>query len=160
MARKTIKRSASAARHSQFQPQDLLLAGIGAVSLGRKQVIEAYANGFEGVAELRNQAEHAVQSAAKVLQWQGSPAAQAGRGHGRPAGEESHQARRRSQGPGENPPCARVGQAGREEGPGEACRKQEARSCQEAPGRQEEACRAFPQSRLIFLRRQIQRLDR
>jgi len=65
MARKTIKRSAPAARHSQFQPQDLLLAGIGAVSLGRKQVIEAYANGFEGVAELRNQAEHAVQSAAK-----------------------------------------------------------------------------------------------
>jgi hypothetical protein len=67
MARKTIKRPASAARHTQFQPQDLLLAGIGAVSLGRKQVIEAYANGFEGVAELRNQAEHAVQSAAKTF---------------------------------------------------------------------------------------------
>jgi hypothetical protein len=67
MARKTIKRPASAAKHSQFQPQDLLLAGIGAVSLGRKQVIEAYANGFEGVAELRSQAEHAVQSAAKTL---------------------------------------------------------------------------------------------
>jgi hypothetical protein len=67
MARKTIKRPASAAKHSQFQPQDLLLAGIGAVSLGRKQVIEAYANGFEGVAELRSQAEHAVQSAAKTF---------------------------------------------------------------------------------------------
>lgn len=67
MARKTIKHPASAAKHSQFQPQDLLLAGLGAVSLGRKQVIEAYANGFEGVAELRNRAEHAVQSAAKTL---------------------------------------------------------------------------------------------
>lgn len=67
MARKTIKRPASAAKRIQFQPQDLLLAGIGAVSLGRKQVIEAYATGFEGVAELRSRAGHAVQSAAKTL---------------------------------------------------------------------------------------------
>jgi hypothetical protein len=67
MARKTTKRPAPAAKNSQFQPHDLLLAGIGAVSLGRKQVVDAYANGFEGVAELRTRAEHAVQTAAKTL---------------------------------------------------------------------------------------------
>ena len=67
MARKSIKRPASSARRPQFQPHDLLLAGIGAVSLGRKQVIQAYANGFEGVAELRSRAEDAVQTAAKTL---------------------------------------------------------------------------------------------
>ena len=67
MARKTSKQPASTGKRIQFQPQDLLLAGIGAVSLGSKQVIEAYANGYEGVAELRNRAEHAVQSATKTL---------------------------------------------------------------------------------------------
>lgn len=67
MARKTTRHPASAGKHTPFQPQDLLLAGIGAVSLGSKQVIEAYANGFEGVAELRNRAEQAVQSATKTL---------------------------------------------------------------------------------------------
>lgn len=37
MARKTSKRQASSARSRPFQPQDLLFAGLGAVSLGRKQ---------------------------------------------------------------------------------------------------------------------------
>jgi len=67
MARKTIKRPASAARRTEFQPHDFLLAGIGAVSLGRKQVASIYANGFEGVAELRSRAEDAVQGAAKTV---------------------------------------------------------------------------------------------
>jgi len=71
MARKTSKRPAAAARRTEFQPQDLLLAGIGAVSLGRKQVAHFYANGFEGVVEgvteLRSKAEEAVQSAAKSV---------------------------------------------------------------------------------------------
>jgi len=75
MARKTTKRPASAARRTEFQPHDLLLAGIGAVSLGRKQVASFYANGFDGVvigvadsvADLRSRAEDAVQSAAKTV---------------------------------------------------------------------------------------------
>lgn len=67
MARKTIKRNAPAAARAQFQPHDLLLAGIGAVSLGRKQVIDIYANGFEGIADLRERAQDAVDSAAKSL---------------------------------------------------------------------------------------------
>lgn len=71
MARKTIKRPASAARRTEFQPHDLLLAGIGAVSLGRKQVANIYANGFDGVAdgvaEFRSRAEDAVQNAAKTV---------------------------------------------------------------------------------------------
>lgn len=65
MARKTIKRKAPAAARAQFQPHDLLLAGIGAVSLGRKQVIDIYANGFEGIADLRERAQDAVDNAAK-----------------------------------------------------------------------------------------------
>jgi hypothetical protein len=71
MARKTTKRPASAARRTEFQPHDFLLAGLGAVSLGRKQVAQFYENGFEGVAdgvaELRSRAEDAVQSAAKTV---------------------------------------------------------------------------------------------
>ncbi len=38
MARKTSKRQASPSRKSPFQPRDLLLAGLGAVSLGKKEV--------------------------------------------------------------------------------------------------------------------------
>lgn len=67
MARKTVKRTAPAASRGQFQPQDLLLAGIGAMSLGRKQVLSAYANGFEGATGLRDRAQDAVQAAARDL---------------------------------------------------------------------------------------------
>jgi hypothetical protein len=70
MARKTVKRTARTASRNEFQPHDLLLAGIGAVSLGRKQVAHIYANGFEGVAELRSRAEDAVQAAAKTFSGQ------------------------------------------------------------------------------------------
>lgn len=70
MARKTVKRPARAASRNEFKPHDLLLAGIGAVSLGRKQVAHIYANGFEGVAELRSRAEDAVQTAAKSFSGQ------------------------------------------------------------------------------------------
>lgn len=62
MARKTNKRPAQARRRN-FQPQDLLFAGIGAVSLGRKQFLEAYSTGFEGVAELRERTQEAIQAA-------------------------------------------------------------------------------------------------
>lgn len=67
MARKTTKRPSAAARRTQFQPQDLLFAGLGAVSLGRKQAVHMYANGFEGVSELRERAGHAVQVASKKV---------------------------------------------------------------------------------------------
>lgn len=67
MARKTSKRPSAAARRTQFQPHDLLLAGLGAVSLGRKQAAHLYANGFEGVSELRERAAQAVQVASKKV---------------------------------------------------------------------------------------------
>ena len=67
MARKTSKRPVSTARRNKFQPHDLLLAGIGAVSLGRKQAADFYANGFEGVAVLGELAGDAVQSAARSV---------------------------------------------------------------------------------------------
>jgi hypothetical protein len=61
MARKTSKRAHTAAARTPFQPQDLLFAGIGAVSLGRKQVLGAYANGFQGVSQIGNQIQDATQ---------------------------------------------------------------------------------------------------
>lgn len=67
MVRKTIRRPVSAAKRTEFQPHDLLLAGIGAVSLGRKQLADAYANGFEGIAELSGRAQDAFQSAARAF---------------------------------------------------------------------------------------------
>lgn len=67
MVRKTIRRPVSAAKRTEFQPHDLLLAGIGAVSLGRKQLADAYANGFEGIAELNGRAQDAFQSAARAF---------------------------------------------------------------------------------------------
>lgn len=38
MVRKSSKRQVSTSRQRSFQPRDLLLAGLGAVSLGRKEV--------------------------------------------------------------------------------------------------------------------------
>ena len=67
MARKTSKRPVTTARRTKFQPHDLLLAGIGAVSLGRKQAADFYENGFEGVAALGERAADAVYSAASSV---------------------------------------------------------------------------------------------
>lgn len=67
MARKSTRRPAPAATRTQFQPQDLLLAGIGAVALGRKQIGRVYANGFEGIAELRDRAQDAAYGVAQSL---------------------------------------------------------------------------------------------
>ena len=71
MARKTRKRPAPVAGSRHYQARDVLLAGLGAVSLGRKQVIAAYANGFEGILDLGVAAEtsvkHAVKQAGKAV---------------------------------------------------------------------------------------------
>jgi hypothetical protein len=67
MARKTIRRAAPRAA-KPLQPRDFVLAGIGAVSLGRKQVIQSYADGVDGVADLRARTEKSVQGAVKSLQ--------------------------------------------------------------------------------------------
>lgn len=66
MARKTQKRATTGSRRT-YQPQDLLLAGIGAFSLGRKQIASAYVNGFDGVVELTDRTQEAVQAAATTL---------------------------------------------------------------------------------------------
>ncbi len=65
MARKTRKRPAPVAGSRHYQARDVLLAGLGAVSLGRKQVIAAYANGFEGILDLGVAAEISVKQAVK-----------------------------------------------------------------------------------------------
>ena len=67
MARKTSKRPAPVAGTRSIQARDVFFAGIGAVSLGRKQVVDAYANGYEGLAELRDSAEAAVRQAGKTV---------------------------------------------------------------------------------------------
>lgn len=66
MARKIQKRTAPA-RNRAYQPQDLLLAGIGAFSLGRKQIASAYANGFDNVVDLTDRTQEAVQAAAASI---------------------------------------------------------------------------------------------
>ena len=69
MARKTRTRTVSPPR-SKTQPRDLLLAGVGAVSLGRKQFLQAYADGFQGLAVLRDRAQDAVLAVATRLDGQ------------------------------------------------------------------------------------------
>ena len=69
MARKTRTRTALPPRFKP-QPRDLLLAGVGAVSLGRKQFLQAYADGFQGLAALRDRAQDAVLSVATRLDGQ------------------------------------------------------------------------------------------
>jgi hypothetical protein len=66
MARKTSSRKAPSALHN-YQSRDFLLAGLGAVSLGRKQLIQAYANGFDGAIALRERTQEAVQAAASTF---------------------------------------------------------------------------------------------
>ena len=69
MARKTRTRTALPPRFKP-QPRDLLLAGVGAVSLGRKQFLQAYADGFQGLAALRDRAQDAVLAVATRLDGQ------------------------------------------------------------------------------------------
>lgn len=69
MARKTNIRKAQAPRR-KFQPQDVLLAGLGAASLGRKQLLQAYATGFEGIADLRDRTQEAVLAAVDSINQQ------------------------------------------------------------------------------------------
>jgi hypothetical protein len=65
MARKNPARPAHPARAPQ--PREFLLAGIGAVSLGRKRLLAAYANGFQELAVVRDRAQEAVVAAAASL---------------------------------------------------------------------------------------------
>jgi hypothetical protein len=68
MARKSPKRPAArAGKKRDYQPRDVLLAGLGAVSIGRKQVAAAYAQAPERVAELRAAAGAAVRKAGKSV---------------------------------------------------------------------------------------------
>lgn len=70
MARKTQKRTTTAGSRT-YQPQDFLLAGIGAFSLGRKQIASAYVSGFDGVVDgvvdLTDRTQEAVHSATSTL---------------------------------------------------------------------------------------------
>ena len=66
MARNTQKRTTTAGSRT-FQPQDFLLAGIGAVSLGRKQIASAYVGGFDGVVDLTDRTQEAVQAATSTF---------------------------------------------------------------------------------------------
>jgi hypothetical protein len=63
MVRKTSKRPAASVQRLEFQPRELLLAGIGAVSLGRKQIIESYAQAARDIDALPAKAESVVKEA-------------------------------------------------------------------------------------------------
>lgn len=72
MARTTKTRRAAprSTPRTDLQPRELLLAGLGALSLGRKQAIKSYAEGYEGLADLRSRAEAAVQEAVENVNGQ------------------------------------------------------------------------------------------
>lgn len=72
MARTTKTRRAAprSTPRTELQPRELLLAGLGAISLGRKQAIKSYAEGFEGLYELRARAEAAVHEAVETVNGQ------------------------------------------------------------------------------------------
>lgn len=63
MARKTVSRKTTAIRRSEFQPRQLLLAGLGAVSLGRKQAIKSYSQATGEIGNLRVRSESVVKEA-------------------------------------------------------------------------------------------------
>jgi hypothetical protein len=75
MARKTRKRPAAVAGSRStsarskssrpLQPRDVLLAGLGAVSLGRKQLAGLVADGVDNAAALRAAARDAVETASR-----------------------------------------------------------------------------------------------
>lgn len=67
---KTRRTAPRSAPRTELQPRELLLAGLGALSLGRKQAIKSYAEGFEGLADLRARAEAAVQDAVETVNGQ------------------------------------------------------------------------------------------
>ena len=69
MARSSKPRSATprSAPSPELQPRELLLAGLGAISLGRKQAIKSYSEGFVSLASLRSRAEVAVQEAVESV---------------------------------------------------------------------------------------------
>ena len=60
---KTTRAAKAAARHPEYKSRDFLLAGIGAVSLGRKQAIQSYADAVQGVGELRERVQDAFENA-------------------------------------------------------------------------------------------------
>lgn len=62
MARKIATRPATIDRPG-FQPRELLLAGIGAVSLGRKRVIQSYSQATGDVESFRERAQLLVKDA-------------------------------------------------------------------------------------------------
>jgi len=63
MVRKTTKRPVTAIRRHEFQPRELLLAGIGAVSLGRKRVLQSYAKAARDIDSLPGKSEAVVKDA-------------------------------------------------------------------------------------------------
>ena len=63
MARKTVSRKTTATRRSEFQPRQLLLAGLGAVSLGRKQAIKSYSQATGEIGNLRVRSETVMKEA-------------------------------------------------------------------------------------------------
>ena len=63
MARKTVTRKTTATRRSEFQPRQLLLASLGAVSLGRKQAIKRYSQATGEIGNLRDRTESVVKEA-------------------------------------------------------------------------------------------------
>ena len=67
MARKTATRTVPAAARTAPEPRTVLLAGVGAISLGRKQFLRAYADGFRGLAAARDHAQDVFVSAAAQL---------------------------------------------------------------------------------------------
>lgn len=60
---KTARAAKAATRHPEYKSRDFLLAGIGAVSLGRKQAIQSYAEAVQGVGELRERVQDAFENA-------------------------------------------------------------------------------------------------
>ncbi len=63
MVRKTSKHPVTAARRTEFQPRKLLLASIGAISLGRKQVVQSCTNAARDINHLPAKAEAMVKEA-------------------------------------------------------------------------------------------------
>ncbi len=63
MARKTVSRKTTATRRSDFQPRQLLMAGLGAVSLGRKQAIKSYSQATGEIGNLRDRTETVMKEA-------------------------------------------------------------------------------------------------
>lgn len=72
MARTTKTRRAAprSTPRTELQPREIFLAGLGALSLGRKKAIQSYAEGYENLLDLRSRAEAAVQDAVESVNGQ------------------------------------------------------------------------------------------